>query len=129
MHINPVKLKVPVPTDEGRINGQDGSVWYVWSDNVDDRTLTCLPYPSTNGDDVSLFVFDLKTFGYDEVLCLPRVLDVVARAARTVQGMVEVPVPSLAAEDVAAACKAGLLEMVGNGVAMVTPAGRELVGV
>lgn len=127
MLLNPVKLKVPAPTDEGRINGEDGSIWYVWSDNVDDRTLTCLPYRSTGGDEMSLFVFDLKTFSYDDVLCLPGVLDVVSRAAWTAQGMIEVYVPSVEADDVAAACKAGLLQMVGNGVAMVTPAGRDLV--
>lgn len=127
MLLNPVKLKVPVPTDEGRINGEDGRIWYVWSDNEVDRTLSCLPYCSMSGDDMSLFVFDLKTFSYDDVLCLPGVLDVVTRAACAAQGMIEVYVPSMEADDVTAACKSGLLEMVGNGVAMVTPLGRELV--
>ena len=127
MLLNPIKLKVPIPTDEGRINGEDGSIWYVWSDNVDERTLSCLPYRSTGSDEMCMFISDLKTFGYDDVECLPGVLDVVSRAAWTSQGMIEVFVPSDDAENVNAACKAGLLEMVGNGVAIITPAGRELV--
>jgi hypothetical protein len=123
MLLNPVKLKNPEPTAEGRAHGQDGSTWYVWSDNVDERTLSCLPYP-LRGDD-GLFVYDLKTFGYDDVLYLPRVLNLVQRAAATGQGMLDNSIYPFDADDLAEACAAGLIQQLENGRATLTEAGRQ----
>lgn len=124
MLLSPVKLKTAVPTYESRSNGLSGRIWYVWLDNVDQRTLTCLPYQKIGKDDC--FGLDLQTFAYDDVECLPEVFDVVFRAAHTTQGLIEVAEPLPEAEAVGAACAAGLLEMVGNGVAQITPAGRRV---
>ena len=126
--LRPVKLKVPVSSRGGRTDGGDGSVWFVWSDNVDDRTLSCLPYSSTHDDELSLFVFDLMEFSYDDVECPPGVFDVVSRAARTTQGMIEAMPGTPDGDYVSIACSLRYLEMVGNGVAILTASGREVVG-
>ena len=55
------------------------------------------------------------------------VIDLVLRAGGCLQGIVEFPVPSLDADAVADACSRGLLAMVGNGSAGITPAGMALV--
>jgi len=124
LKLRTVILKKPVVTADSTSEGKDGRTWYVWSDNTDEQTLTCLPYPRT--DEHSFFVCDLQTFDYDAVLHMPDVLDVVERTTWTVNGLIEVAVPSNDAVSVAEACKAGLLQMIGNGLASITPAGRRL---
>ena len=61
-------LKVPHPTyyhEENTI--KDTRVWYIWSDNEDKKTYSCLPYRCIMERDELMFVFDLKEFKYDEV--------------------------------------------------------------
>lgn len=41
--------------------------WWAWSINADERTVSCLPYPSIGNDPDSMFVHDLKTFPYAEI--------------------------------------------------------------
>lgn len=55
------------------------------------------------------------------------VLDVVRRAAKCCSGIVEFPVPSAEQEAVELAQHAGYVDVIANGVAMVTEAGRDLL--
>ena len=66
--LQPIVLKVACPTHHHEENAiSDGRVWYVWSDNEDKKTYSCLPYRCIMGRCQGIFVFDLKEFKYDEV--------------------------------------------------------------
>lgn len=56
-----------------------------------------------------------------------QILEVVQRAANCHSGMLEYPVPSTDQEAVEKAAQAGLMEVIANGVAQVSLAGREYV--
>lgn len=54
-----------------------------------------------------------------------QIIEVVRRASKCRSGMCEYPVPSIEQEAVDIAAKAGFMDVIGNGVAQVTSAGRE----
>lgn len=49
-----------------RINGE---YWYIWSDNIDEGTITCLPYDygDERYDSEGFFVYDMKTFDKSDI--------------------------------------------------------------
>jgi len=55
------------------------------------------------------------------------VLDVLERAAKCRSGMIEFFVPSIEQDAVQMAQQAGYMNMVGNGVAIITQAGRDFL--
>jgi len=66
--LQPLVLKVAHPTNHHFGNViKNPKVWYIWSNNEDEQTYTCLPYRTIGDDYQSLFIYDLVTFRYDEV--------------------------------------------------------------
>lgn len=121
--VRPVKIKDEALAKLGL--QPDQNIWYVWSDNEDNYS--CLPYRSYPESEYGAHLSDLRTFKYEDVVCHPDVSERIYRAHGARSGMMEVPVPSIDYTHIQTACSAGLMEMIGNGVAMITPAGRAMV--
>lgn len=101
---------------------QDGSSIY-----LKDQVL-CLM--NITGDIIGRVLLSEIVFDYDvefkkaEASWLPEAL---ANAAKTSSGMIEFAVPSRTAEAVAEGFKLGLFEIIGNGIAQITDAGKTQV--